>query len=365
MPDRSHRSPLRAWRATLTALTIATIVALAGCSKHSTAPRSSLPPRTFMMGFSAIPPRPVFDQLLANINLWSQRSDGAIMSDEVPWDSLLAGVPADSFVLRNQLPLAQYYRAKQLRLVVMIDPANGLNRAAESNPLVHAGRSIAEPAIQQLYRDYAVAMDTLLHPDYLGLALETNLIRVQSPSPIYNAVVQMSNAAAADIRLRDSRVPLLVSIQMEVAWGVLASGGGFVGIAQDLADFPFMQAIGLSSYPYLAGFTHPDSLPNDYYSRVALGTGLPVLVTEGGWSSETVSATATSPALQRQYMIRQAQLLDATRAVGWFQLTFTDLDLTVWPVEIAPFAHLGLVDVDLSPKPALAAWDSLFARPRQ
>ena len=25
----------------------------------------------------------------------------------------------------------------------------------------------------------------------------------------------------------------------------------------------------------------------------------------------------------------------------------------------------GLVDVDLSPRPALAAWDSLFARPRQ
>ncbi len=62
-------------------------------------------------------------------------------------------------------------------------------------------------------------------------------------------------------------------------------------------------------------------------------------------------------------MIRQAQLLDATHAVGWFQLTFTDLDLAVWPIGIAPFAHLGLVDVDLHAKPALSAWDSLFARP--
>ncbi len=232
MLDRTHCSPRRAWIATLGALAMITAVALAGCSKHSTAPKSGLPPRTFIMGFSGIPPRPDFDQLLANINLWTQRSDGAIMSDEVPWDSLLAGVPADSFVLRNQLPLAQYYRAKQLRLVVMIDPANGLNRAGESNPLVSAGRSITEPAIQQLYRDYAVAMDTLLHPDYLGLALETNLIRTLALSPSYGAVVHMSNAAAADIRLHDARVPLLVSIQMEVAWGALTSGGGFVGIAR-------------------------------------------------------------------------------------------------------------------------------------
>jgi len=44
------------------------------------------------MGFSGVPPRPDFDLLLAAIQLWAQRADGAIMSDELPWDSLLAGV---------------------------------------------------------------------------------------------------------------------------------------------------------------------------------------------------------------------------------------------------------------------------------
>ena len=32
---------------------------------------------------------------------------------------------------------------------------------------------------------------------------------------------------------------------------------------------------------------------------------------------------------------------------------------------VAGFASLGLVDVNLSPKPALAPWDSLFALPRR
>jgi hypothetical protein len=35
----------------------------------------------------------------------------------------------------------------------------------------------------------------------------------------------------------------------------------------------------------------------------------------------------------------------------------------VWPAGIAPFASLGLVDINLQPKPALGPWDAAFARP--
>ena len=346
-------------RAVATLAVAALLVVAAGCSKKPNAP--GRPARTFVMGFSGVPPRPDINQLLAAIDLWSLRADAAIMSDEVPWDSLLAGRPPDSFVVRNQLPLAQYYRARGLRLVVMIDPANGLNRAGESTPLVNAGRSITEPAIQQLYRRYAVAMDSILRPDELGLALETNLIRAVAPESIYTAVRRMANDAAADVRARDASVKLMISVQVETAWGLLVGGGSFVGVAQDFAEFPFIQVLGLSSYPYLASFARPEDLPIDYYARVVQGHVIPVMVTEGGWSSTTVSSTATTPAMQRRYIVRHAQLLDQVSTIGWFQLTFTDLDLSVWPPGIAPFAYLGLVDTNLNPKPALSAWDSLFA----
>ena len=355
----------RAIPARAMAVAACALLALGGCSKHATAPRPSLPPRSFVMGFSGVPPRADFALLLRTIQMWAPRSDGAMMSDELPWDSLLAGVRPDSFVIRNQLGLANYYRGLGLKLVVMVDPANGLNRAGEANALVAAGRSITEPAIQQLYRRYVVAVDTLLHPDDLGLALETNLIRAIAPAPVYAAVKRMTNDAAADVRMHDSGVKLLVSTQVETAWGRLVGTGAYVGIATDLVDFPFVEAMGLSSYPYLAGFADPDSLPDDYYSRIVLGTTLPVIVTEGGWSSTTVSSTITSPSMQGRYIIREARLLDHTAAIGWFQITFTDLDLATWPAGIAPFAYNGLVDTDLHAKPALAAWDSVFARPRR
>jgi hypothetical protein len=89
------------------------------------------------------------------------------------------------------------------------------------------------------------------------------------------------------------------------------------------------------------------------------------MITEGGWTSADIAGVVTStPAIQRSYLVHQARLLTQARATALFQLTFTDLDLAVWPPSIAPFAHLGLVDPDLVPKPALSAWDSIFALPR-
>jgi len=176
-------------------------------------------------------------------------------------------------------------------------------------------------------------------------------------------VVQAANGAAADIRAFDTQVVLDVSIQVETAWGRLGGGGTFEGIATDLADFPFVQAIGLSSYPYLGGFAEPEDIPLDYYSRI---TTLPMMVVEGGWASESVGPVVTTRQKQARYIRRQMRLLDEAAAVAVFQLTFTDLDPAFFPPgTILPlFATLGLVNADLVAKPALAPWDSAFARAR-
>jgi hypothetical protein len=91
------------------------------------------------------------------------------------------------------------------------------------------------------------------------------------------------------------------------------------------------------------------------------------MVIEGGWSSETV-ALPSSAEHQRRYIVRHSQLLDEAAAVAWFQITFTDIDLASFPqppgAPLSLFAYLGLVDKDFNAKPALAAWDAVFRRPR-
>jgi hypothetical protein len=302
--------------------------------------------------------------------MWSRRADAGIEHVSPPWAAMLAGISPDSAIRNNELGIANYFRSKGLQVVITIDATDGLNRAAEAPELVSARRSITETAIQQLYRNYVKALVRLVQPDYLGLAAETNLIRLAAPRPVYDALVRMTNDAATDVRAISATTPLYVSVQVETAWGKLP-GGAYVGVEDDFRDFPFMAAMGLSSYPYLAGFLTPEDIPLDYYARLrGSRPTLPLLVVEGGWTSISLGGITSSPAAQARYVAQQAKMLDGASAIAYFQLSFTDLDLSSFPPQppgsILPlFASLGLVDTNLQPKLALATWDSLFSRPRK
>lgn len=356
---------LRSWAVT----TFLAMVILA-CPGATYYPRiTSNGTRSYWMGFSVVPPKPDIPLAVRSMEIWTRRADAAIMHLDVPWALLLAGTLPEDALRKDGVDLEHYYRSKKLKLVVTIDVTNGLARESEAPALVAAHRSITEPAVQRLYRNYVRTLVEMLHPDYLGLAAETNLIRQIAPRPVYNAVVRMTNDAASDIRRSRSAtaLPLYISVQVETAWGRLLKQGTYVGIDQDLRDFPFVNLLGLSSYPYLGGFKDPNEIPLDYYKRIR-GTGaLPLMVVEGGWPSASVrGAFSSSPGMQARYIVRQSQLLDAANAIGVFQLSFTDLDLGSFPKPVPAilplFATLGMVDADLKPKPALATWDTIFAR---
>ena len=344
------------------------LVAVLGCSEKGTAPNAHLTPRTFRMGFSAIPPDSTQQSTVASLEAWTRRADAAIMHVSAPYKVLLAGTSATTYVNTVDLPLANYYRGKNLTIVITVDVTNGLDRSAEDPDLVAMHRSIAEPAVQQVYRQYVQALVAAIHPEYLGLAAETNLIRAAAPATVYGAVVQMANAAAADVRAMTGAHPrLYASLQADEGWGRLAHNNVYQGVEQDFTDFPFMEALALSSYPYFV-YINPEDVPLDYYTRLANGRTLPVLVVEGGWTSGAVGSVQSSPAKQARYLRRQEQLLDAAKAVAVFQLTYADLDLTEYPPQppgsILPlFAQLGVVDSRLQAKAALATYDSIFARP--
>ncbi len=342
--------------------TILYLVLICSCTKEKSGEPAA---RTYRMGFQSSAPRIDFDLVIKSLHIWEQRADAAMITTEVPWDSLYAGMTPQTYVVNNFKGLVDYYRSKNFPLWVYIDPANGLNRGSDALALVARKKSISQADAQKLYRRFVFVMDSILMPDHLGLALETNLIRGSSPDSIYHGIVKAANDAAQEVRAFDKQVKLSISVQVDYAWGKL-NNGVFVPVDKDFSDFPFMEEIGLSSYPYFV-FDKPQDIPLDYYSRLLTGKQVPVFVTEGGWSSATVATYAGSVEKQRDYMIRQSQLLDAVEASAWFQLTFTDIDVTALPAgvpdNIVLFSNLGLVDKDLKPKPALDAWDSIFKRP--
>jgi hypothetical protein len=339
------------------------LLALVAACGRETGPDHT-PTRTYRLGFSAVPPRPEQAALVQGLELWTRRSDIAIVHEELPWTALLAGTPPDTILRREKDDLMAYYRGKGLALVFVADGTDGLAREKDPPQLRAAGRSITEPAIQALYCDYVLAFVRRFRPDYVGLASETNLTRAIGAPPLYQALVTMANAAAGQIRAEPDAPPLFVSVQVEVAWGRLAGGGQFAGVAADRADFQFVDLLGLSSYPYFV-WDAPEALPDDYYARLVADAPIPVMVVEGGWASASGGAPGFSPAEQARYLTRQAALLDRAGGLALIQLTFTDLDLTAFPPDVRaplePFARLGVVDAAFLPKPALAVWDSLYA----
>jgi hypothetical protein len=351
------------------ALATAVLFMLTSCKEAtpSAVPSNSdLPQRTFRMGFSANPPKPTNESAVATIEAWSKHADAAIMHISVPYKSLLGGVSAATYVNTVDLPLANYYRGKGFPITVTVDVTDGLNRAAEAPDLVQLKRSITEPAVQNTYRQYVQALVTAIRPEYLGLAAETNLIRLQAASAVYSAMVQMANAAAADVRGMSGKLPqLYVSLQADVAWG--PPPGAYVGAETDFRDFPFMQVLALSSYPYFV-YANPDQIPLDYYARIANGRPLPIMVVEGGWTSAAVGAVQSSPAIQARYLRRHERMLDSAKAIAVFQLNYSDIDLTAYqPLaagSVLPlFASIGFVNTAFEPKPALATYDSILSRP--
>lgn len=323
--------------------------------------------RTFRMGFQNSAPRIDIDLIIQSLDLWTQRADVAMITTEVPWAELLGGMTVNDYVVNNYKDLVAYYRTKDLKLWVYIDPQNGLDRATDAVDLQQASKSIADADMQLLYQKFTIAMDSILKPDHLGLALETNLIRDAAPAAIYNGVKQAANATAHVVRARNATVPLSVSVQVDHAWGKLG-GNSYTGIAQDFIDFPFIQELGLSSYPYF-GFDDPTDIPLNYYTRLVEGKNLPVFITEGGWSSASVTTPnrsfVSSPELQKAYIEHHAHLLNEVGATAVFQLLFTDIDIAAVPDDVPDnidyFLYIGLVDINFTIKPALIAWDKVFS----
>ncbi len=316
------------------------------------------------MGFATTPPVLTVQSVLEGIDLFEERAELAVFHEELPWTDLLGGQTPAQILARDKVALVDHLRDRGLDIVFVLDLTDGLSRGEEAPRLRTLGRSLAEPAVQQVARDYALAVDAMLHPVMLGLAAETNLIRVAAGPTVYGAVVATANAMAQDLALANTSATLFFTVQVETAWGLLP-GGPFVGIDQDLDDFPFAQALGLSSYPYFA-FDEPEEIPADYYSRLLLGTSLPAFVSEGGWTSASVGTSVSSPELQARYVEVQEELLDSIDAIAWLHLLFADPDLTTWPQPIPPtlplFTNIGFCDSSFASKPALAGWDRLFAR---
>lgn len=321
-------------------------------------------PRSYLVGFAPSAPRPDEGLFLAVVDSMAAVSDLTIVQQPVPWPELLAGASVDSLV-QSRSEVTQFLRLKGLEIIFLVDPLDGLDRRSEDPGLVEAGRSILEPEIRAMHEDWVLRIAEAVQPRWLGLASEINTLAARGDPDLYAEIRDLVNTLAPQVRQRSPGTEVFVSFQADEANGTLVDP--IIDHFALIDDFD-IDALGLSSYPVFA-FDSPSEIPDGYFSSFDDATDLPLLMVEGGWTSEPVPLADGTDQEQIDFLRRYESLLDEIDAEAWVMLTFTDLDIDALGLPpdraqgLSNFSRMGILDIDLRRKPAYAEWLRIFRRP--
>jgi len=205
------------------------------------------------------------------------------------------------------------------------------------------------------------ALRTLLtahQPAYLGLGNEVNLLATNDPAA-FEQLLALWQEALPLVRELSPDTKVFVTFQYE--WLLGRRDGWFGGAVGEpqwdlLGRFAGADLIGLTTYPSLV-FEHPADLAADYYGQLAQHTGLPVILTEVGWTADSaLPLLPGSDSEQTDYIAVVAGQAPAARieAMVW---TFVHGEL----VAEQQFTGMGLFGPEGSPRPAWTAWTALRA----
>ena len=241
--------------------------------------------RTYAVGWGLTPPKPTEESIIATARAMAEVAEYAIVQQPVPWTRLLAGEPLDDLVTETK-GLADFLQALGLEIVFLVDPLDGLDRTSEPPELTEAGRSILEPDIRAIHEAYTLKIAREIQPEYFGLASEINTLGAHGNPVLYAELVDLINTLAPQIRTIVPSGQVFVSFQVDDAWNLFPFPEPQIDQFELIDDFD-IDALGLSSYPVFV-WESPADIPDNYFSRFREATDLPLIMVEGGWSSENV-----------------------------------------------------------------------------
>ncbi len=353
---------------------------LAACGGDPGGP--TIRPRSFAMGFTDFP----YDQSAQAVSDVRTiiRQDGDLIVQHfdagVPWQEAAAGTAYDpAFEAELNDLVAALPVGHQVLLTVT--PINflrdglALRRGATTvMPLTPPWDTLAfdDTLVIRAFTAYAEEMIQRFHPDYFGFAIEANLLADKAPAK-WPAFRTLAESVYVSLKRSHPALPVFATIQAEALLTEQTTQGP---IFFDL--LPVCDIVALSSYPSVLS-SDPTALPANYFTGIAaLAPGKPFAISETGWPAEPITAPYPavipgSEAAQAAYVRRLFSDLDRvdTRFVNWF--ISRDYD-SLWVhllvgqpgQEINRFwKDHGLYAGDGAPRPALAAWRVVLARPRQ
>ena len=301
-----------------------------------------------------------------------EHGEVVLFARNVPWKDFLAGPNGTSADIDELNGMVQLAQMNGLEPVFVVDPLNGLDRRQFFGLPAGWTASFADPRVRAAMMNYTLRIVREFHPRYLALASEINTYQDTHPDDfpsfmsLYREMYARVKAAAPD-------TAVFVTFQWEELNNLIPGVDG--GKAAYDTRWEQMQAFepqldlwAISTYPFVK-FPSAYGIPSTYYARLAARTAKPLIVAEGGYTSEEVAGLPGTPEDQIGFLNAIHDQI-GSRLRLWIYTVLGDFSLDSYRPfleqqglgtqvsTLGMFAHIGLLTTDGVPKPGLVTWDS-------
>ncbi|WP_119628479.1 glycosyl hydrolase 53 family protein [Methylocaldum marinum] len=349
-----------------------------GCGNHhkdlDVLPPITADSRPFLMGFTRWPP----DLSEASVEIADrfieQHADLAVVHllGGIPWPEAFGGLPYPKDV-NTQL---SYRPPSGKKLYVSVTPLD-MDRSGiapywgerDNMPLPPAWRDarLDSPEVKKAYGEFLMHIVDEMHPDYLNIGVEANLLITKNPNA-WPAYVELHKYCYRLLKEKYPDLPVFVSIEVLHLNGLADKSDKDTQyrLVKDLMTYSDL--FGMSVYPYMS-YQVPRPMPSGFLD-FARQFGRPIAVAESGYTSKDVWIFVLplfgSEDLQTDFVSKLLSVAVRDRYLFVVNFATTDFEKLVkkLPYMIGNMAKIwqntGLQDSHLRPKKALSIWDSYF-----
>lgn len=329
-------------------------------------PAPSGDPRTVRLGLSTLPPEQTSDAYINAFATAARYADVVLIQRAPPWEDFLPGghisqQTSDNTRVETQL-LEQY---RSLKLYYAVDPTDGVvqrSRIANLPRSVDPQAGFLDPGMHESFLAYTAYVAKNYHPDYLALGVEINMMSERSPRQ-FDAFVALYREAYDVAKAASPKTKVFPTFQLEDLEG---NFGPVHPPHWEVID-PFrgkMDALAVSTYPFLAQVRTAADLRPDYYSQLKQHWDGEILVAETGWASAPVEGQLNVGTEEDQQAFLVRLLKDAAANNFSLVVWFAALDPAFAQAGTASvFRDIGLRKSDGSNKLAWTTWEEWARRP--
>ena len=323
-------------------------------------------PRSVAVGFSSLPPEETTESYIQAFATAAQYGDIILIQRAPPWQEFFPNrQPSSATLETTQLETSLLHEYDHLKLIYAIDPTDPSvqrSRLVDLPPGVSQDEGFLNENIRVAFVAYVRYVVKNYHPDYLVLGVEVNMLRQRSAKQ-YAAFLSLYEEAYANAKDAEPDIKVFPSFQLEDLEGNL----GDVhppdwGALDDFAGR--MDALGISTYPYLGDIRSTQDLRADYFSQLRTRYGGEILIAESGYASAPVEGEQLVGTEADQQAFLQRLLGDA-EANGFSAVIWrAALDPTfAGQGAAAAFKDIGLRRGDGGNKVGWTTWEEWSRRP--